>query len=152
MTRRLGNICVLLALVLRFGGAFAGEDSALLPVIPPAAKGDECVEPADVMRRNHMTFLMHQRDETVHRGIRDAKHSLVGCIDCHAQRDAQGVAIPVDAEGQFCQSCHSFAGVRMDCFECHASVPASKQTLSLLPELLVSLAMCAGKTGLSGVN
>jgi hypothetical protein len=119
-----GNIGVFLVLFLIGTAAFASEDSALLPRIPPG-KGESCVEPTDVMRRDHMKFLLHQRDETVHGGIRGAKHSLVGCIGCHVQRDAKGDAIPVNAEGQFCESCHGFAGVRMDCFECHAAVPAS---------------------------
>ena len=121
------------ALLLYGAIALAGEGSTLLPVIPQAVKGDACVEPVDVIRRNHMRFLMHQRDDTVHGGIRGAKHSLVGCIDCHAQTDAQGVAIPVNADGQFCESCHRFAGVRMDCFECHATVPAGERSRNALP-------------------
>ncbi len=128
MTQRLGNIALLLGLVLLSAISFAKESSTLLPVIPPSAKGDACVEPTEVMRRDHMRFLSHQRDDTVYGGIRGAKHSLVGCIECHAQTDPQGVAIPVSAEGQFCDSCHSFAGVRMDCFECHAAVPANRQS------------------------
>lgn len=152
MTHRPGNVAVLLALVLPCSIWAAQEGAALGPLIPPAAKGEECVEPTDVMRRDHMRFLLHQRDETVHRGIRGAKHSLVGCIDCHAQTDAQGGAIPVDAEGQFCESCHSFAGVRMDCFECHAPVPAKKGTRGTLSRLISPLAMCTGKKYLPGVN
>jgi hypothetical protein len=56
---------------------FADGSGSLLPVIPPAM-GERCVEPNDVMRREHMDFLMHQRDDTVHAGIRGAKYSLVG--------------------------------------------------------------------------
>lgn len=110
-------------LVLHGAAVFAGGIGALLPVIPPG-KGDACVEPVDIMRRDHMKFLLHQRDDTVHRGIRGSRHSLTGCIGCHVQKDAQGMPIPVNAKDQFCQSCHGFAGVRMDCFECHAAVPA----------------------------
>jgi len=133
--RRLHSVGVLLGvLLLSATAAAADEGGTLLPVIPPAAKGEACVEPTDVMRRDHMHFLMHQRDETVHGGIRGAKHSLVGCIDCHAQLDAQGAAVPVNAKGQFCESCHRFAGARMDCFECHATVPAGKQTSTALPD------------------
>ena len=36
------------------------------------AKGDKCVEPTDVMRRNHMEFILHQRDDTMRRGVRVA--------------------------------------------------------------------------------
>ncbi len=88
-------------------------------------KGDQCVEPTDVMRRDHMNFLLLQRDATVHRGVRTRKYSLIGCIDCHVGRDAQGQAIPVNAPGQFCESCHRYAAVSMDCFECHATTPDS---------------------------
>ena len=103
--------------------AVGDERASIAPSLPPAT-GEQCVEPVEIMRRKHMHFLMHQRDDTVHAGIRGAKHSLVGCIDCHVQRDAGGAAIPVDAQGQFCDACHRFAGVRMDCFGCHAAVPA----------------------------
>lgn len=120
-------------LALLCAGIAADESRLPLPRIPAPAKGDQCVEPNDVMRREHMNFLTHQRDETVHRGIRGARHSLVGCIDCHAQHDADGMAIPVNAEGQFCESCHGFAGVEIDCFGCHATVPADNAALGVLP-------------------
>ncbi len=142
MIYRLGNIALLLGLVLFGAISVAKENRSLLPAIPPAAKGEACVEPTEIMRRDHMRFLMHQRDETVHGGIRGAKHSLVGCIECHAQTDAQGVAIPVDAKSQFCESCHAFAGVRMDCFECHAAVPAGNASRGALSEMMHAQAIC----------
>ena len=139
---------LLAGLALPWGGAVAGEGDPLAPVIPAPATGDRCVEPTDVMRRDHMQFLMHQRDDTVHSGIRGAKHSLVGCISCHAQRNAEGVAIPVNAKGQFCASCHAFAGVHMDCFECHATVPASADARNALPQWIKSpAARVAAATG-----
>ena len=140
MIDRLAKVVLLPALLVYGAVALAGESGALLPVIPQAAKGESCVEPIDVIRREHMSFLMHQRDDTVHGGIRGAKHSLVGCIDCHAQTDSKGAAIPIDAEGQFCESCHRFAGVQMDCFECHATVPASAQARGGLPAWMASSA------------
>ena len=101
---------------------FASE--AIGPVISiPSAAGDVCVEPTPVIRREHMRFLFEQRDATVHQGIRTKRHSLRGCIQCHANRDTQGASIPVNADGEFCQSCHEFAGVTMDCFDCHAATP-----------------------------
>jgi len=88
-------------------------------------RGDKCVEPTEIMRKNHMKFLLHQRDETMHKGIRTKKHSLKECIECHANKDESGDFIPVNAPGEFCQSCHGFASVKMDCFECHATKPRS---------------------------
>jgi hypothetical protein len=132
--------CTLIGLLLWLlcPSAMAEQSGTLLPAIPPAVAGDSCVEPTDVMRRNHMRFLMHQRDDTVRSGIRGARHSLVGCIDCHVQKNADGAAIPVNAEGQFCASCHGFAGVSMDCFECHASVPVKQQVRATLPQWMSS--------------
>jgi hypothetical protein len=37
------------------------------------AKGEKCVEPTDVMRSNHMEFILHQRDKTVHQGIQERR-------------------------------------------------------------------------------
>jgi len=88
-----------------------------------AAQLEQCVEPTDVMRRNHMELIRHQRDKTVHQGIRSSKHSLAGCVSCHASYDGGG-PVSVVATGQFCQTCHAHTAVTLDCFECHATVPA----------------------------
>jgi len=96
-------------------GAFAA------PPIERATKGERCVEDTASMRRNHMRFLEHQRDATVHNGIRGARHSLKGCVDCHASRATGSVAA---APGDFCVSCHAYAAVKIDCFDCHATKPA----------------------------
>lgn len=31
--------------------------------------------------------------------------------------------MPVNSPGQFCASCHRFAAVSLDCFQCHATTP-----------------------------
>lgn len=114
----LGLAGALLALAVQAGGS---------PFVTPgsqAAKERSCVEATDFMRRNHMEVIKHQRDATVHGGIRSTKHSLAGCIDCHVARDAQGQVLPVNDEKQFCGACHDFAAVRLNCFDCHATVPA----------------------------
>lgn len=91
------------------------------PVIEPA-RGGQCLEDPATMRRDHMKFLEHQRDETVHGGVRGAKHSLKACIECHASKTTQSVAA---TKTNFCVSCHSFVAVKIDCFECHATKPAA---------------------------
>lgn len=77
--------------------------------------GDKCVEPTEDMRRNHMKYILHQRDATMHQGIRGTKHSLKGCINCHADPETNSVL----GEDGFCQACHTYAAVKMDCFGCH---------------------------------
>jgi len=90
------------------------------PVITKAVKGEQCVEPNDTMRRNHMKLLDHHRDETVLNGIRTKKYSLKECINCHASEKTGSVAT---AKDDFCVSCHSFAAVKIDCFDCHSTKP-----------------------------
>ena len=89
----------------------------------PKGKGDHCVEDTEFMRANHMELLFHQRDETMHRGIRTKKHSLKGCISCHVVTDATNQPVSVANPKHFCRVCHDYAAVTIDCFECHASKP-----------------------------
>ena len=88
-----------------------------------AAKLDSCVEPTDLMRRQHMEFIKHQRIATVHEGIRIERYSLSGCVDCHISYNAEQIPQPINQSDQFCGACHAFAAVNLNCFDCHAAVP-----------------------------
>lgn len=99
------------------GPALAGSQQ------PATTQGDKCVAPTEWMRRNHMSALKHQRNETVHKGIRTPKFSLNGCINCHQVKGADGKPVTVSDPKHFCRTCHDYAAVRLDCFECHASRP-----------------------------
>ena len=92
------------------------------PVTEPA-RGDKCVEDPAFMRRHHMELLKHQRDDTMHGGIRTGKYSLKSCIACHASQTTGSVTAK---DTNFCQSCHNYAAVKIDCFECHANKPQVK--------------------------
>ncbi len=116
------NLVVVCAVLCSFGFTTLPAADVKLPTLP-RGKGEACVEPTDLMRKQHMDFLHHQRDETVYNGIRTKRHSLHECVSCHAQKDAADEFIPVNAAEQFCQSCHAFVSVKLDCFECHASRP-----------------------------
>jgi len=109
-------------LLMLAGAVFAADDGArtLQPAIERATRGEHCVDDPAVMRRNHMDMLKHQRDDTVHGGIRGAKYSLKECIGCHASTKTGSVA---QAPTDFCVSCHRYAAVSIDCFECHSSRP-----------------------------
>jgi predicted CXXCH cytochrome family protein len=109
--------------VLVLSCAPAAADASWLPK-PERGRGANCVADTDWMRRNHMTVLMHQRDKTVHDGIRTIRFSLKGCIDCHVVRGADDKPVTVASPRHFCRSCHDYTAVRIDCFECHASRPA----------------------------
>jgi predicted CXXCH cytochrome family protein len=108
----------LAAAALALAGLMATAQQAPAPGV-----GDKCVAPTDWMRRYHMTALRHQRDETVHEGARDTRFSLEGCISCHAVKDTAGVSVTADDPQHFCRTCHDYAAVKPDCFQCHASRP-----------------------------
>lgn len=107
--------------------AVAGVPTPTVEIANPDA---HCVAPPAEMRRNHMEMLRHQRDRTMRLGERGAAVSLNACIDCHASRSTGSV---IGAEADFCASCHRYAAVTLDCFECHqpkasmASLSTSKE-------------------------
>lgn len=123
---------VLLALVFAFaaGSAWAQESRVYVPS-PPKGKGLVCVMDTDFMRANHMTLLLHQRDETVQRGIRTKKFSLKECVACHAVPGNDGQPVSYEDPKNFCRECHDYTAVRIDCFECHASKPPSGQARTM---------------------
>ncbi|MDX1696763.1 MAG: hypothetical protein R3308_00665 [Thiohalobacterales bacterium] len=123
MTRHVLKI-LLAGLLLAAHPAFSGD---LRPVIPEAqarfSPEQGCVEPVEDMRKNHMEYILHQRDRTMYDGIRTKQHSLNECINCHVSDAAD--APRYESEEHFCNSCHSYAAVRIDCFQCHADRPVS---------------------------
>jgi hypothetical protein len=110
-----------------------------LPHPAKAIKGEQCVEPNDIMRRNHMTYLMHQRDETVIEGIRGKKYSLQECMNCHATIDPEAKGEKIRTIKPFCTECHSYAAVKIDCFACHnPSVPLDKTSGTALSKTIAA--------------
>jgi hypothetical protein len=113
------------ATLLLLGSPATAGEAIWLPK-PARGQGDKCVAETDWMRRNHMTVLMHQRDDTVHNGIRTKRFSLKGCVECPAVKGSDGKSLSAASSQHFCRSCHDYAAVRMDCFECHASRPEAQ--------------------------
>jgi hypothetical protein len=107
----------------------SSEDNTSGPFIPKAQRrysaAQGCVEPTEEMRKNHMEYILDQRDATMHEGIRTKQHSLTECINCHVS-DAPD-APHVDSEKHFCNSCHTYASVSIDCFQCHADRPVKSR-------------------------
>ena len=116
-------LCLLLIAVSpapTFADAGAGKPTRTpVPAISIENPG-KCIAPAADMRRNHMDMLKHQRDRTMRQGIRGEKVTLNGCIECHASKTTGSVLGSNDKGGEnFCQACHTYAAVKLDCFECH---------------------------------
>jgi hypothetical protein len=117
-----GGVAVVAAGMLAVAAVLAADTSGAKPALGPTVKtykGEKCVEPTAEMRRNHMKYILHQRDETMHKGIRTQKYSLKNCVDCHADPKTNSVL----GKDGFCESCHVYASVSIDCFTCHSSAP-----------------------------
>ncbi len=114
MQRRLFRLLLLFLAALALP-VYAGGGHVPKPVVKIEQPG-ECVAPPEVMRRTHMDLLKHQRDKTLREGQRGAKNSLNGCIDCHASKVSGSV---LGSNENFCQGCHAYVAVKLDCFECH---------------------------------
>jgi hypothetical protein len=116
-----GIIAAVLALA---GVADAGEKQAGRVAVPALRieKGEACVAPTGEMRRDHMKMLLHQRDRTMRSGLREPRFSLKNCVDCHASRETGSVL----GKDGFCSSCHEYAAVSIDCFECHSPQPQKR--------------------------
>lgn len=119
-SRVLRSLAVLV-LVTFIQPALAVDGRTPTPTIEAARAGTTCIADPATMRREHPSMLKHQRDLTVHGGIRGGKASLKDCIACHASATSGSVA---QNQENFCVSCHSYTAVRIDCFSCHATRPA----------------------------
>ena len=91
------------------------------PKVAMETKGEQCVAPAEYMRKNHMLLLNNWRDSVVRDGerfhimpdgSRVEKSLTKTCLSCHVSKK------------QFCEECHTYASVKPYCWECHV-VPKS---------------------------
>jgi len=151
MTRFLRQVAVLVnALIgLMLLSTSAMAETPFPTIDEPAGEAEKCIHPTDEMRRNHMKYILHERDETMHEGIRNEPESLANCIDCHVTPDENGEIASIESKEHFCNGCHQYASVQIDCFQCHADRPQKyinreKHTSSLRHQLEQVLAKNAG--------
>jgi len=97
--------------------------AAYTPKLEIVTKEKKCVEPKEYMRAKHMELMNEWRQSVVREGNRtytglDGKNydmSLTRtCLDCHSNKE------------QFCDRCHSYAGVTPTCWNCHVIPKESK--------------------------
>jgi hypothetical protein len=94
----------------------AAKDLGKIPDLTLPANEKQCVAPAGTMRAAHMQMLVSWREDVVRRGDRKyvafngkvyEKSLTKTCLGCHNK-------------GQFCDRCHSYAGVSGPyCWNCH---------------------------------
>lgn len=125
-------LCLPLVLLLIAGTSWA--EARFVTEGSKAKSMDACVAPTEIIRRNHMDYLKHDRDDTVRDGKRNQRYSLVECIDCHAAKSSSGEYHPVNAEDQFCGACHEYVAVEPACFGCHRTTPQKSSGQAGLPD------------------
>jgi hypothetical protein len=93
-----------------------GNASYEPPELAKPAKGEECIEPTEWIRANHMQLLDEWRDwvvrdkERVYVASTGESHTISlqnTCMDCH------------DKKAEFCDRCHDEASVSPYCWDCH---------------------------------
>ena len=113
-----GLVVFLLGATFPFWQSIDPDD---FPKVAMETKGDQCVAPAEYMRKNHMLLLNNWKDSVVRDGERfhimpdgnRVEKSLTKtCLGCHVSKK------------QFCEECHTYASVKPYCWECHV-VPKS---------------------------
>jgi hypothetical protein len=95
------------------------------PQPAPPATETQCVESKDWMRDNHMQLLTQWREDVVRNNDRTYTSFTYGttfdksltntCLKCH------------ESKQNFCDSCHTYAGVSPNCWDCH-NVPKEKSS------------------------
>ncbi|WP_139652686.1 sulfate reduction electron transfer complex DsrMKJOP subunit DsrJ [Raoultibacter phocaeensis] len=102
-------------LVNAFSASAGPEVSTDTPVINEL-KAKECVASTEYMKDSHMQLLDQWRNDVVREGSYEYE-SASGqiyeksldetCLECHSNRE------------EFCDACHSYAGVELYCWDCH---------------------------------
>ena len=121
MTRFLRPLLVLIGFMLLSNSTLA--ETPFPTIHEPSDESLKCIQPEDEMRRNHMNYILHERDETMHEGVRNEPGSLSACIDCHVEQNEKGEIAGIDTSEHFCNGCHEYVSVQIDCFQCHADRP-----------------------------
>lgn len=128
--QKLSLTVVGLALIASLNTVNASQDG-LGPMItlPENSSGKKCILPSEQMRREHPDLLKHDRIQTLREGVRakadgsSLDGSLKQCVNCHAVKDESNKFVRIDNDKHFCVSCHQYAAVSIDCFQCHRDIP-----------------------------
>ena len=116
----------------------AGQDGLGPKITIPESSGKQCVMPVDEIRRKHPDILKHDRIKTMREGVRAEANganltgSLKQCINCHAVKDDNNQFVRIDNDQHFCASCHKYAAVTVDCFQCHRDIPEGSSNFHAL--------------------
>ncbi|MCK5696686.1 MAG: hypothetical protein KAI02_00890 [Gammaproteobacteria bacterium] len=120
---------VSLVLLTSMSSVVASQDSLGPKITIQQTSGEKCILPPEEMRRQHPDLLKHDRIATLREGVRAKADggkldgSLKQCVNCHAIKDDSNKYVRIDNDQHFCVSCHKYAAVSIDCFQCHRDIP-----------------------------
>lgn len=82
-------------------------------------------EKPEVMRSNHQALLRYGMENGARSTTRWEEATIERCVTCHIVRDEQGQPLSAADAKHFCRDCHTKERVSINCFSCHASLPAT---------------------------
>ena len=82
-------------------------------------------EDPQIMRKEHGKVLIAEMNKAAQSTTRKADDTIERCVTCHVRRDEKQVPVSASDPSHYCTQCHAKSSVSINCFTCHASLPAS---------------------------
>jgi len=105
------------------GGAALAADA--LPVHKQKLLRGHWSEKKDIMKNSHQALLKDRMNAEFPPTVLQQPVSMVQCVTCHVVRGEDKAPLSADSVKHFCRDCHAKQKVSINCFSCHASLPAS---------------------------
>ncbi|MDR0238870.1 MAG: hypothetical protein LBI88_01405 [Deltaproteobacteria bacterium] len=109
-------------LCLKGGAALAADTS---PVPRQKLLRGHWSENKDIMKNNHQALLKDRMNAEYPLTVLQQNVSIEQCVTCHIVRGEDRAPLSAGDRRHFCRDCHAKQNVGINCFSCHASLPAS---------------------------
>jgi hypothetical protein len=119
----------LLGVLLCVGGSAALAADAP-PVYRQKLLRGHWSEKKDVMKNSHQALLKERMNAEYPLTVLQQGVSLEQCVTCHVVRGEDKAPLAADNPKHFCRDCHAKQSVSINCFSCHASLPASDPSVT----------------------
>jgi len=114
----------LLGVLLCPGGGTASAADAL-PVHRQKLLRGHWSEKKDIMKNSHQALLKDRMNAEFPPTALQRSVSIAQCVTCHITRGEDNAPLSAENGRHFCRDCHAKQRVAINCFSCHASLPAS---------------------------
>lgn len=105
------------------GGAAQAADA--LPAQQQKLLRGHWSEKKDIMRNSHPALLKDRMNAEHPLTMPQRNVSIEQCVTCHIVRGEDNAPLSADRQEHFCRNCHAQQRVSINCFSCHASLPAN---------------------------